>query len=298
MADPCTKVMNRGIAAQLSGLSLVALIYQLWTGQIVLDFSLYKTANLYTVNISTGSQPPEGLTGQLIESFKDLLSRGVLQWGTKLPPERELAQKFGVSRVSLRHALKALELFGIITQRVGDGTYLSSNPSKVLEPALDFLLLVEDISPIDVADTRLMVEPELAASAARNARAENVDEIASILDNMRGEREEGKQIALDLAFHHSIFTASGNRLATTIFSILHRSMQNCIGLTSKLVQWEHTMAFHEPIYIAIRERNEEAAREAMRSHLRDSRQLLLLSTTTKRSESDVTAIPKIGKRRL
>lgn len=232
----------------------------------------------------------------MIESFKDLLSRGVLQWGTKLPPERELAQKFGVSRVSLRHALKALELFGIITQRVGDGTYLSPDSSKVLEPALDFLLLVDDISPLDVVDTRLMVEPELAAAAARNARAENVDEIGSILDNMRAEREEEKLIVLDLAFHNAIFKASGNRLSTGIFSILHRSMHNCIGLTSKLVGWEHTISFHEPIYIAIRERNEEAARQAMRLHLGDSRQLLL-SGATSRSKSDVSAFPKLSKRR-
>ena len=248
------------------------------------------------MNVTTGLQPLEGLTGQLIESFKDLLSRGVLQWGTKLPPERELAQKFGVSRVSLRHALKALELFGIITQRVGDGTYLSPDPSKVLEPALDFLLLVDDISPLDVVDTRLMVEPELAASAARNARAENVDEIGSILDSMRKEREEEKLIALDLAFHNAIFKASGNRLAAGIFSILHRSMHNCIGVTSKLVDWEHTISFHEPIYIAIRERNEEAARQAMRMHLSDSRQLLL-SSTSRRSASDVSAFPKLSKRR-
>lgn len=247
---------------------------------------------------SLGSQTPEGLTGQLIESFKDLLGRRVLQWGTKLPPERELAQKFGVSRVSLRHALKALELFGIITQRVGDGTYLNPDPSKVLEPALDFLLLVDDIGPLDVVDTRLMVEPELAACAARNARAENVDEIGSILKNMRKERQNEKLIGLDLAFHNAIFRASGNRLATRIFSILHQSMLTSIGLTSKLVDWEHTIAFHDPIYIAIRERNEEDARQSMRRHLTDSR-LLLLKTTLKRSESDVSAFPNLtsGRRR-
>lgn len=218
--------------------------------------------------------PPEGLTNQIIWSFKDLLSRGLLEWGTKLPPERELAKKFGVSRVSLRHALKALELFGIITQRVGDGTYLRPDPSKVLEPALDFLLLVDDISPIDVVNTRLIVEPELAASAAQNARAENIKEIGSILDSMRVAVDSTTGNELDLAFHEAIFRASGNRLTTRIFSILHRSMLDSMEVTSKMVNPKHTIAFHEPIYIAIRDRDEEGARQQMRRHLTDSRQLL------------------------
>lgn len=239
----------------------------------------------------------ERLTNQLIESFKDLLGRGVLQWGTKLPPERELARKFGVSRVSLRHALKALELLGIISQRVGDGTYFSPDPSKVLEPALDFLLLVDEISPLDVVDTRLMVEPELAAAAARNARVADVDKIGVILEKMRSERREEELITLDIAFHDAIFRASENRLATRIFSILHRRMFASIGLTSKLVDWKHTIAFHDPIYNAIRDRDEESARKYMRLHLSDAQQLLL-AAGVKRTESHISDFPNLaGNRR-
>lgn len=251
------------------------------------------SAKLMNMTTPRPSVSREGLTNQIIASFKDLLGRGILHWGTKLPPEREMALKFGVSRVSLRHALKALELFGVITQRVGDGTYLSPDPSKILGPALDFLLLVDDISPLDVIDTRLIVEPELAAAAARNARAENITQIGSILERMRVTRDEMAMNELDLAFHEAIFHASGNRLTTRIFSILHRSMLDSMEVTSKLVDSKHTIAFHEPIYIAIRDRKEEEARLQMRRHLTDAQQILERAIT-KKPANDLSAFPSFS----
>ena len=239
----------------------------------------------------------EGLTAQLIDSFKDMLSRGVLQWGTKLPPERELAQKFGVSRVSLRHALKALELFGLISQRVGDGTYLTSDPSKVLEPSLEFLFLVDEISPMDVVDTRLIFEPELAAAAARNARAENLEEIGQILTKMSSSKSNSERNELDLAFHEAIFRASGNKLTTRIVSILHRSMLDNMSVTSRMVDPEHTISFHQPIYKAIQARDEAAARKFMHRHLVDGRRLL--ENARGRKSQDRTAdlpIPTLKRR--
>lgn len=73
--------------------------------------------------LSTGAAATEkdDITNRLIERLKDLIARRVLVPGSKLPPERELAPAFGVSRSSLRHALKALEIMGVLTQRVGDG---------------------------------------------------------------------------------------------------------------------------------------------------------------------------------
>lgn len=253
-----------------------------------------ETLQCYSVAVSTISTPQvrDGLTNQLIDSFREMLSRGALHWGTRLPPERELAKQFGVSRVSLRHALKALELLGVITQRVGDGTYLSPDPSRILDSALDFLLLTDEINFLDVIDTRLMVEPELASAAARHATSDSVKELDSVLQAMHSEENEAKQTELDLLFHDAIFRASGNRLARRIFSVLHRSMTDSIAVTSKLVSWEHTISFHEPIYNAIRDRKEDEARNSMRVHLLDARQLLM-STGMKRPEVDATRFPNL-----
>ena len=83
----------------------------------------------------------EDVTHLLILRFQQLLADGLLTPGTKLPPERELAANFGVARSSLRQALKVLEIMGVITQKVGDGSYLNKDASSVLSVPMDFLFL-------------------------------------------------------------------------------------------------------------------------------------------------------------
>jgi GntR family transcriptional repressor for pyruvate dehydrogenase complex len=124
----------------------------------------------------------DGITNQLIGRLKDLISRGVLVPGAKLPPERELAPAFGVSRSSLRHALKALEIRGVLTQRVGDGTYLTENSDGILRESFELLMLIDGISLADLLETRLIAEPELAARAAERAT----------LDDLRSMKETSK----------------------------------------------------------------------------------------------------------
>ena len=81
------------------------------------------------------------LTAKILEKIKRLISTGAVAPGGKFPPERELAKEFGVNRASLRQALKVLEIMGVLTQRVGDGTYLSDSAELTLKEPLDFLVL-------------------------------------------------------------------------------------------------------------------------------------------------------------
>src|SRR5579862_7364754 len=87
----------------------------------------------------------EDLTHLLILRFQQMLSEGVLKPGIKLPPERELAAYFKVARSSLRQALKVLEMMGVITQRIGDGSYLNQDASSVLSVPMEFLFLLDGI---------------------------------------------------------------------------------------------------------------------------------------------------------
>src|SRR4051794_8679636 len=95
-------------------------------------------------------EPMAGLkadvTVKLIAVFKQLIAEGSLLPGSRLPPERELAGNFGVSRSSLRQALKVLEIMGVISQRVGDGTYLNSGANAILGEPMHFLILLDGIS--------------------------------------------------------------------------------------------------------------------------------------------------------
>src|ERR1700730_7679056 len=111
----------------------------------------------------------EDVTMKLLTSFKDLIGSGALSPGCKLPPERKLAQQFGISRPSLRQALKVLNIMGVLSQKVGDGTYLNQDASMILKEPLEFLLLLDGISHHELFEARLMVEPELAARAAESA---------------------------------------------------------------------------------------------------------------------------------
>jgi GntR family transcriptional regulator, transcriptional repressor for pyruvate dehydrogenase complex len=216
------------------------------------------------------------VTARLIGVFKQLISEGALVPGARLPAERDLALMLGVARSSLRQALKVLEVMGVISQRVGDGTYLNNSASAVLREPLEFVMLLDGISPQEVMEARLVVEPELAARAA--ARANPLD-IAAIGDHLeRMQAHEGNRpevVEEDLLFHKAVFHAAGNRLCTLMFTVVHRSMRDLMETTSQLVGPQHTINLHKRIYAAIRRRDADAARLRMTEHLQDAHSLLV-----------------------
>jgi GntR family transcriptional repressor for pyruvate dehydrogenase complex len=216
----------------------------------------------------------DGVTNQLIARLKDLISRGVLTPGAKLPPERELAPAFGVSRSSLRLALKAMEIMGVLTQRVGDGTYLAGDADGILREPFELLMLIDGITLDDLLETRLIVEPELAARAAERATLDDLRKMSETLEVIRRDVDESVLIEADLAFHKAIFQAARNPICGRLFSLVHRAMASSIGLTSRLVDWNHTLEFHRPIYLAIEKRRPVDARVAMIAHLSDAKSLL------------------------
>ncbi|RXH54774.1 FadR/GntR family transcriptional regulator [Granulicella sibirica] len=217
----------------------------------------------------------DDVTHLLILRFQQMISDGVLGPGTRLPPERELAAHFNVARSSLRQALKVLEIMGVITQKVGDGTYLNRDASSVLAVPMEFLFLLDDTSVHELTELRFLMEPALAAKAAERANADDIALLRqSITDLESSKRDRVKLVASDLLFHRAIFQASGNRLTGRLFHTIHRAMLNMIMVTSQLVDLEHTVAFHKPILAAIEQRNAKLAAELMTAHLTDATDLL------------------------
>src|SRR5450755_925687 len=132
------------------------------------------------------------VTHLLILRFQQMLSDGVLSPGTKLPPERELAAHFAVARSSLRQALKVLEIIGVITQKVGDGSYLNRDASSVLAVPMKFLFLLDDTTIEELAELRLIMEPALAAKAADRANSADIVRLRQSITNM--ENSKGDQL--------------------------------------------------------------------------------------------------------
>jgi GntR family transcriptional repressor for pyruvate dehydrogenase complex len=215
------------------------------------------------------------VTHLLILRFQQMLSDGVLSPGTKLPPERELAAHFKVARSSLRQALKVLEIMGVITQKVGDGSYLNRDASSVLAVPMEFLFLLDDTTVEELTELRFIMEPALAAKAAERANSTDIALLRkSITDLENSERDRVKLVASDLLFHRGIFQASGNRLTGRLFHTIHRALLHMITMTSQLVELEHTVAFHKPILDAIVQRDPELASRLMTAHLADASKLL------------------------
>jgi len=223
----------------------------------------------------TTRKPPEiRVTARLISSIKAMIAGGELAPGAKLPPERDLARDFGVNRASVRQALKVLEIMGVLSQRVGDGTYLSSSAETILNEPLDFLVLLDDLSQHELFETRLLIEPELTARAAERATAEDFAALRNAIHAMERSKTGRDRLNADLAFHEAIFRASGNRICHLLFKGIHRSLLLSMDKLSGRVPLDRPLGFHRRIYTAIRNRNPEAAKNAMREHLIDARALL------------------------
>lgn len=202
----------------------------------------------------TPAPKTQDLTHTLVAGLKDMIAGGQLHPGSKLPPERELAKQFAVNRASVRQALKALEVMGILYQRVGDGTYLTPDASMTLRVPLDFLILVDGISFQELSEARRIVEPELAARAAARRSSEDVE----ALDEAVAAMKVCPDAEHDLRFHEVVWRASGNRVCQRMFSALHGALSG---------NEEVMPAEHERIAAAIREGDSVRARALMRAHL-------------------------------
>lgn len=248
-----------------------------------------------------GLRSKDDVTYWLVLRFQQLLSDGVLKPGARLPSERELAGKFGVARSSLRQALKVLEVMGVITQRVGDGSYLNSDASAVLSVPMDFLFLLDDTSVQELVEMRLIVEPALAGRAAERATASDIALLRqAIAEFESSEGDRVKLVSADLLFHRRIFQASGNRLSGRLFHMIHRAMLNMMMVTSQMVDLEHTLHFHIPIMEAIEQKDSRQATKLMTEHLVDARELILHThreTQAKQLDDYFSGAPAMKSRR-
>lgn len=215
------------------------------------------------------------ITSQLISRIKNLIITGTIVPGSKFPPERELAKEFGVNRASVRQALKVLEIMGVLSQRVGDGTYLSASAETILNEPIDFLVLLDDLSQHELFETRLMLEPELAARAAERATAEDLSALRNAIFALERSKTTRERLLADLAFHNAVFRASGNRICHLLFKGIHRTLLMSMGQLSDRVALEHPLAFHRKIYAAIRARDAEEAKRAMQEHIVEARKLVV-----------------------
>jgi GntR family transcriptional repressor for pyruvate dehydrogenase complex len=220
-------------------------------------------------------QPDSRVTARLLADIKSMMASGELPPGAKLPPERELAKKFGVNRGSLRQVLKVLEIMGVLTQRVGDGTYLNASAESILNEPLDFLIALDDLTHHELFETRLIVEPELARRAAERATAADLAVLRKAIVDMENSKTMKDRLDADMSFHEAIFRTAGNRICHLLFRVIHRTLLSSMDRLHGIVDRDQPLAAHKAIYKAIAGRNPDAARRHMQLHLVAARDLYI-----------------------
>ena len=211
---------------------------------------------------------PRRLYRQIADQISVLISDGEYTAGSRLPAERDLAKQLGVSRPSVREALIALEVEGLLDVRVGSGIYVTHPGKRRRRDALQ-----GDSGPFEVIHARWLIEAECAALAAKNA---NPAQLAAVREAHAGMVKESKRdhnpLAADRLFHVSIADASGNSALVLVVQTLwdqrmgplYRSLERKLEYPKMASE---TVREHQAIVSAIVRRDPRAARSAMRRHM-------------------------------
>ncbi|MDB9706908.1 FadR family transcriptional regulator [Porticoccaceae bacterium] len=214
---------------------------------------------------------------QIADKILVLIETGEYSVGSRLPSERELAERFSVSRPTIREAVIALEAKGRVSVKTGSGVY-------VVEPSVEFIGLAKSVSPFELIESRVFIEGEAAALAAVLITESQLAELEKTLEAMALENVEGDpaSVVADRKFHSIISEATNNRVLSMLISQLwdvQEELDN-IRIAHQAVCMKddaRRLAEHRAIFDAMVENDPNKARVAMRNHF--SRMLTALHET-------------------
>jgi len=209
---------------------------------------------------------------QVIDQIKDMIDKGTLKKGDKLPSERDLVEQLKVSRASIREAIRALEVIGLIDCRQGEGNYIKSSFQDNLFEPLSIMFMLEGRNQEDIWELRKIMEVEASGLAAKRISEEQLKELKEIVESFVNCEDEDINAEIDKKFHYKIAECSGNVLIFNILSTVSNLVDHFIEDARKLIlaqQENKDILFsqHEEIYLAMKKHSSTAARKAMREHL-------------------------------
>ena len=213
----------------------------------------------------------------IVEQIRSLIREGRWAPGDQIPPERELAERFRVSRTSVREALRALEMQGIIESRQGGGTFVRTADTQALIAPLAAAILRGQRELTDVLEVRELIEPGIARLAAQRASAELVAELEQILERQRECIASARPfVDEDTAFHYTLARAADNhillRLHNVILDVLRESRQEYLHVPDRPAM---SLRGHEAILAAVSAHDGDAAHRASLAHITEVRDGIL-----------------------
>ncbi|WP_055505250.1 FadR/GntR family transcriptional regulator [Nonomuraea pusilla] len=212
------------------------------------------------------------VTDAAIDRIKQMIISGELAPGDRLPKEADLAERLGLSRNSLREAVRALALVNVLDVRQGDGTYVTSLEPRLLLDTMSFVLdLHRDDTVLQFFEVRRILEPAATAMATELMTEADVEELRLVLESLPAEPTVDELVTNDLRFHQRIAQGSGN-------SVLCSFIESLSGPTTRARAWrgltqedavQRTRDQHTAIYEAIAGRRPEVARAWATAHIAD-----------------------------
>src|SRR6202453_852991 len=208
---------------------------------------------------------------QIVQQIEESIVKGNLKAGDQLPAERDLAQRFGVSRTAVREAVKTLREKGLVEAYSGRGTFITDGTTQAVRQSLDLMVKIgQPEGSANLAELRLVLEPEIAGLAAERIEDQllsTMREAVAVMD--RNLHDPVSYVEADLDFHLALAEAAGNplilSLLDSIVGLLREQRSRIFNVDGGP---ERGQFHHKRILAAIEQRNSEAAREAMRAHLK------------------------------
>jgi GntR family transcriptional repressor for pyruvate dehydrogenase complex len=217
----------------------------------------------------------------IIVQIENAIHEGRLTVGDRLPPERELAEIFQVSRASVREALRVLEAFGVLSARRGtgadSGSILSAQNESPLSGLLRLYASLLQMPLLDLLDVREALEMLTARKAAERAAPEDIERLASIIESMRNSRKPEEFLTLDTEFHVTLARASGNSVAPLIMGALRDAIAHQMLRAFKALEesgnWVSERAWlireHAQLLETVASGDPDAAAQAFGRHVHD-----------------------------
>lgn len=210
------------------------------------------------------------VTDEAIEKIKAMIVTGELGPGDRLPPEKELAERLGLSRNSMREAVKALEVIRVLDVRRGDGTYVTSLEPRLLLEATSFVMdMHDDDSLLEIFQVRRILEAHATGAAAHRAQPEDIAALEAELRTVTRDTDVPTLVEHDLRFHGAIVALGANRyLASLVDSLTSQTVRARVwrGLTEDDAV-ERTLREHAAIVAAIAAHDVELATSLSTAHV-------------------------------
>ena len=210
------------------------------------------------------------VTDEAIEKIKDMIVRGELSPGSRLPPEKDLADRLGLSRSSMREAVKALEVIRVLDVRRGDGTYVTSLEPKLLLEAISVVVdLHDDDSLLEIFAVRRLLESHATGLAAQRADDDDIAGLDAEIGAVAPDTDIESLVEHDMRFHSAIARLAGNTyLESLLESLTSQTVRARVwrGLTQAGAV-ERTLAEHRAILDAIADHDMELAVSTAQVHI-------------------------------